>query len=282
MMILVTSAAGHTGRVIVSKLVAAGFDVKATDINPAVKDLPGIREGVVADLTRADEIDKLIADVDSVVEIPPLFVAEEADIGKYLTDQLAAAHKQFIFISVTHPILSTLRQHLMKRDVEEHMIYTGMVKDYQYTILQPMHYMHNFNPNMVHETSAYNIFSDINTKLSYVAPEDVGDVVVEVAQNPEKHNKATYELVGTDYASPVDLVALYNRLTGEHAVAKRVDMTEFLNQAGIQNVYSRDAFRHLADTYSKWGLDGNSNVLRLLLGRKPTSYEDYMKQQIKF
>ncbi|HAT55864.1 MAG TPA: NmrA family protein [Lactobacillus sp.] len=281
-MILVTSAAGHTGRIIVQKLVDAGFEVKATDINPAVTDLPGIKQGVVADLTRADQLDALIANVDSVVEIPPLFVAEEADIGRYLTDRLAEAHKQFIFVSVTHPILSTLRQHIMKRDIEEHMIYTGMLKDYQYTILQPMHYMHNFNPNVVHETGAYNIFYDINTKLSYVAPEDVGDVVVEVAQNPEKHNKATYELVGNDYASPADLVALYNRLTGEHAVAKQVEMTTFLNQAGIQNVYSRDAFRHLASTYSKWGLDGNPNVLRFLLGREPTTYEDYMKQQINF
>ena len=50
-MILVTSAAGNTGRIMVQKLVEAGLDVLATDINPKVKDLPGIKKAVVGDLT---------------------------------------------------------------------------------------------------------------------------------------------------------------------------------------------------------------------------------------
>ncbi|WP_252904455.1 hypothetical protein [Secundilactobacillus silagei] len=43
-MITVTSAAGHAGSHVVKALVDAGFEVGAADINPAVKDLPGIKQ----------------------------------------------------------------------------------------------------------------------------------------------------------------------------------------------------------------------------------------------
>jgi nucleoside-diphosphate-sugar epimerase len=46
-MILVTSAAGNTGRVMVKKLVEAGLDVLAADINPKVNELPGIKKAMV-------------------------------------------------------------------------------------------------------------------------------------------------------------------------------------------------------------------------------------------
>lgn len=65
--------------------------------------------------------------------------------------------EQFVFISVTHPILTTLLQHVAKRDVEEHLIYKGMETGLTYTILQPMHYMHNFDPEMVKSTGEYRI-----------------------------------------------------------------------------------------------------------------------------
>lgn len=284
-MILVTSANGHTGRSIIKQLVKQGLDVRATDISPATTELKqqlGVKETVVGDLTSLATIREVVQGVDQVVYIPPLFIAEEATIGKFLIDESVKQHvKQFVMISVTHSIMSTLLQHTAKREVEEYLMYQELEHHFNYTILQPMHYMHNFDPQVVHETGVYSIFYDINTRLSYVDSDDVGVVLAKVLADPVHHNRATYELVGPDFLSPSELATQYNEVTGENAIAKRVNLDEFLDNAGFMNVYSRDAMTHLANTYSKWGLAGNPNVLEWLLERKPTTFKQYVAAKIK-
>lgn len=280
-MILITSAAGNTGRIMVENFVNAGFEVAATDISEKVKDLPGIKKAFVGDLTNQSFIDEVVAQVDQIVYIPPLFMAQETLIGKHLIDS-AIKHnlKQFIFISVTHPILTTLLQHVAKRDVEEYLLYRGMETQLPYTILQPMHYMHNFNPNVVSDTLEYQIFYDVDTPLNYVDTQDVAEVACNVARDIQHHNKATYELIGTSAYSPNDLVTRFNELTGKKAKAVYIDVNDFLDQIGATDLYFREAFQQLAYSYSKWGLDGNPNVLTYLLGRTPTSFEDYVKRSL--
>lgn len=108
-MITVTSAAGHTGRFIVKVLVDTGLEVGATDINPAIKDLPGISQSFVGDLTDIKFIDTLTKASDQIVYIPPLFSPQEVLIGNQMVDSSAAnGVSQFIFIYVTHPILTSL------------------------------------------------------------------------------------------------------------------------------------------------------------------------------
>lgn len=280
-MILVTSAAGNTGRTMVQKLVEAGLDVLATDINPKVKDLPGIKKAMVGDLTDLSFIDALMQEASKVVYIPPLFSAEEALIGQRMVDK-AIEHKieHFVFISVIHPILTSLLQHTAKRDVEEYLIVKGMETQCSYTILQPMHYMHNFNPKMVAETGEYRIFYDVDSKVGYVATEDVGEVAVKVLNDPAKHNKATYELVGTKAYSPNDLVKMFNQITGKKAVSAYVDVEDFLDQIQANDIFFREGFKHLAHSYTTWGLDGNPNVLTWLLGHEPTSFEQYVENKL--
>lgn len=281
-MILVTSAAGNTGRIMVQKLVEAGLDVLATDINPKVKDLPGIKKAMVGDLTDLSFIDALMQEASMVVYIPPLFSAEEALIGQRMVDK-AIEHKaeHFVFISVIHPILTSLLQHTAKRDVEEYLIVKGMETQCSYTILQPMHYMHNFNPQMVAETGEYRIFYDVDSKVGYVATEDVGEVVVKALTDTAKHNKATYELVGTEAYSPNDLVKMFNQITGKKAVSAYIDVEDFLDQIQANDLFFREGFKHLAHSYTTWGLDGNPNVLTWLLGHEPMSFEKYVEEKLK-
>ena len=277
-MILVTSAAGNTGRIMVQKLVEAGFDVLATDINPKVAELPGIKQAMIGDLTDLSFIERLMAKASMVVYIPPLFSAEEALIGQRMVDK-AIEHEieHFVFISVTHPILTSLLQHTAKRDVEEYLIVKGMETQCSYTILQPMHYMHNFNPKMVAETGEYRIFYDVDSKVGYVATEDVGEVAVKVLNDPAKHNKATYELVGTEAYSPNDLVRMFNQVTGKNVKSAYIDVEDFLDQIQANDLFFREGFKHLAHSYTTWGLDGNTNILTWLLEHKPTSFEEYVK-----
>lgn len=280
-MILVTSAAGNTGRIIVQRLVDAGLDVLATDIDPKVKDLNGIKEAMVGDLTDLSFINALMEKATQVVHIPPLFLAQEALIGKRMIDS-AQEHgiEYFLFVSVVHPILSTLLQHTAKREVEEYLVYKGMETQLPYTILQPMHYMHNFNPKVVAESDKYSIFYNVDTKVGYVATEDVADVIIKVFSEGKKHDKATYELVGTPAYSPNDLIAMFNDVTGKKAVTEYVEVNAFLKQIQANDLFFQSAVKQLAYTYSTWGLDGNSNVLTWLLGHEPTNFKDYVKKSL--
>lgn len=285
-MILVTSANGHSGQFIIKQLVKSGYDVRATDISPEtekLKETLGVKEVVVGDITDIRTIRKVVKGVGQIVHIPPLFIAEEALVGKYLIDEAIKANvKQFVFVSVTHPLMSSLLNHTAKRLVEEHLMYQELKAHFNYTILQPMHYMHNFDPNAVKESGKYEIFYNTETKLSYVDPDDVGEVVSKVLADPQKHNRASYELVGPDFLSPKGLVKEFNELTGEHAVAEQVpDLDDFMNQVGFLNVYGRESVKHLAKTYSDYGLAGNPNVLTWLLGRKPTTFKEYVAKQLK-
>ncbi|QBO36627.1 NmrA family protein [Periweissella cryptocerci] len=282
-MILVTSAFGHTGQIFIKQLLAANQEVRAIDINPQVTTLQdlGVKETIVGDLRDADVIRDAVKGVDSILYIPPLFTAEEFYSARYTIDMAVKYNvKHFVFVSVTHPIMSTLLQHTTKRESEEYLVYTGLKTNLKYTILQPMHYMHNFNSQQVLASDKYEIFYDVNTRLSYVDPNDVGTVAVKVLTHPDEHNGATYELVGDDFLSPVELVEQFNELTGKDARATKVEIDDFLDSVGFQNVYTRIAFKQLAKTYSEFGIFGNSTVLTMLLGHKPTNFKEYVQNEL--
>lgn len=281
-MILVTSAAGHSGSAMVKGLVDRGFDVIATDVDPRVKDLPGIKKAMVGDLTDIDFQRQLIDSCDQIVYVPPLFSAEEELIGKSLIDLAVKAKlKQFVFISVIHPILTTLLQHVDKRNVEEHLLYTAMNEDLPYTILQPTHYMHGFTPQKVMETGVYKMFYPVNEKrVTWVDEVDVAEVLAKVVADPQKYNKADLELVGTERLTINECVETFNELTGKHAKAVYQPIDELLDEMGAKDLYFREGFRHLSSTYTKWGLDGNTMVLEWQLGRKPTTFKQYLQRKL--
>lgn len=44
--------------------------------------------------------------------------------------------------------------------------------------------------------------------------------------------------------------------------------------------YHLDAMLRLFDHYGRYGITGNSNVLSWLLGRRPTSFEQYVRRSL--
>lgn len=281
-MILVTSAAGHSGSAMVKGLVDAGYDVIASDINPKVKDLPGIKKAMVGDLTDVDFQKELIDSCDQIVYVPPLFNAQEEYIGKAMIDLAVKAHlKQFVFVSVIHPILTTLLQHVDKRNIEEHLLYTAMNEDLPYTILQPTHYMHNFTPKEIMKNGEYKMFFSLDKKsVAWVDEADVAEVCAKVVGDPQKYNKADLELVGTERLTLNECMDIFNEVTGKDYKAIYQPIDEWLDDLGAKDLYFREGFKHLANTYNNWGLDGNTSVLEWQLGRKPTTFHEYLKREL--
>lgn len=277
-MIFVTSAYGNVGRKIIPQLIKKGLEVRAMDINPAVENLKeiGVKETVCGDASCYQTVKEAMKGCDQVLYIPPFFTYIESKMAEIAVDAAIENNvKQFVMTSVTHPLMSTLLQHTQKLKAEEYLVYAGLKHHLNYTILQPMHYNHNFDVKAVTDTNVYHSFYDINTKLSYVDCEDVGEVCAKVLTETT-HQNATYELCGPDFYSPSDLVDVYNEVTGKNAVAAHIDVEDLCDLMHLNDSYGRECFRRLADTYSEYGIAGNPNVLTWLLGRKPTTFKEYV------
>lgn len=282
-MILVTGAAGGVGTRVIKVLAKKGLKIRAFDISPKVAELASLGvETMQGDARRTEDVAKALAGCDQVLYLPPMFVYDEADMAKRFIDEAVKQNiRQFVMMSVTHPNMSTLTQHTQKLKAEEYLVYKGLSDHLNYTILQPMHYMHNFLVPSVWESGSYDCFYTKTTKLSYVDVMDVAEVAAKVLTE-DGHQNATYELVGKDFLSPVDMVEMFNEITGREAVCNQIEVEAILPYFGNgkYDSYFVQTFKNLAETYGKYGIAGNSNVLTWLLERQPTTFEEYIKREL--
>lgn len=248
-----------------------------------MKNIKGVSASTIGNARSKSDIQNALSGCDKVFYIPPLFVYDEADIAINFVDESAKAGiKHFVMMTVTHPNMSTMPQHTQKLQAESHLVYKGLTDKLGYTILQPMHYMHNFSVPLVWSSNTYQCFYNKTTKLGYVDAKDVAEVAVKVLTE-DGHENATYELVGTDFLSPVNMVDHFNRVAGRAAICEQVAVDDFIDYFGSAKYdsYFVKTFKLLSQTYSDYGIAGNSNVLTWLLGRKPTSFDEYIKREIQ-
>ncbi len=282
-MVLVTAANGRVARRVIPELLKKDLHVKAIDISPQAESLKeiGVDEVFIGDAGDRDTLVKAFEGCDQLLYIPPGGIYTEAKLAKLAIDVAAdVGVRQVVLMTVTHPNMSTLLQHTQKLQAEEHLIYKGLSHNLNYTILQPMHYTHNFPVKQVWDTDMYGCFYTASRKLSYVDTRDVGEIAAKILTE-DGHQNATYELVGDDFLSPEDLVATFNQITGHHAVARQMPIEQVIAASGIKDSFMQEAMRHVSYTYSNYGIAGNSNVLTWLLGRKPTTFAEYVERELK-
>ena len=216
-MILVTSANGRVGRLVIDALVKEGFEIRAIDINPnsgSLKDI-GVKEVIIGDAFDEKVLDAAMEGVDQVVYVPPMLTYFEADMANLCCD-LAIKHqvKQYIYLSVCHSNMRKLLQHDQKLRAEEHLKYVGLRNSFNFTILQPLHYTHNVLVKDMVETGKYINFKPLDRKLGYVDGRDVAEAVAKVAKEGEKHKYATYELCGDIHLSINEIADMFKKISG--------------------------------------------------------------------
>ena len=215
-MLLVTSANGRVGRLCINALVKEGFDIRAIDINPNSESLYdlGVKEVIIGDAFNEKVLDKAMEGIDQVVYVPPMLTYFESQMADLACD-LAIKHgvKQYIYLSVTHPNLTKLLQHKQKLVAEEHLKYVGFQNEFNFTILQPLHYTHNVLVKDMVETGKYVNFKPLDRKLGYVDGRDVAEVVAKIAKEGDKHKYATYELCGDIHLSINEIADMFKEIS---------------------------------------------------------------------
>jgi len=282
-MILVTGAAGKTGRAILKALQAKGAAVRALVHRPEqVEAMAGLgaHQVVVGDMRDRAAMDKATRGVQAVYHICPNMSPDELAIGRVVTSAARAAGvERFVFHSVLHPQTEEMPHHWQKLRVEELLFETGLA----YTILQPAAYMQNtlaYWPRIVEE-GIYAVPYAVDTKLGMVDLEDVAAAAVLVLTGPD-HAGATYELAGGEPLTPAQIAAILAEQLGRPVQAQAVPLDAWERGARASGLgdYQVLTLRQMFRYYERNGFWGNPHVLGWLLGRPPASFEDFVRRTV--
>ena len=283
-MILVTSANGNQGTRLVPKLLEAGHHVRACVQSSASADLlraRGVEDVVVGDLADPAVVARVVRDIESVYHVGPTIHPAERAIGFAMVDAARAAGVgHFVFSSVLHAITTDLVQHEIKRDVEEHLLSSGL----EFTILQPSNYMLPRRLKPVFEDGIFRLSWALDRHQSMVDLEDITDVAALVLDEPERHAAATYELVGPGRFTAHDIGRVLTTVLGREIGVERVKSEGFVDarhddRDSDTRQYQARVVGAIRARYSSHDFLGNPNVLTYLLGRAPTTFEDFVRRE---
>ena len=277
-MILVTGAAGKTGKAVIRALVRRGAPVRAfirNSAHEAALKAIGASEVVVGAMDDPQALARATHGIEAIYHICPNVSPHEMSFAKALVDAATSSGvSRFVYHSVLHPQIEAMPHHWNKLRVEEMLLSSGLA----ITILQPTAYMQNSLAEWDRMVSdgIYRVPYPIETRLSLVDLDDVAEAAATVLTNAG-HSDATYELVGTPPLSQIEIAAAFGRALKKaiRAEAEPVEGWDTRARNAGMDDYSRETLMKMFRAYARDGLTGNSNVLGWLLDRPPTSLADF-------
>jgi uncharacterized protein YbjT (DUF2867 family) len=283
-LLLVTAAHGNQGKLLIPRLLAAGVALRAcvrSDESARALRAAGVTDLVVGDLSDPDVLAQAMNGVEKVYYVGPALHPREREMGIAAIDAARAAGVQhFVFSSVLHAIITDLVQHEIKRDLEEYLISSGL----EFTILQPANYMLRHRLMPAFAQGVFRLSWALDRHQSMVDLGDVTEVAASVLARSDHHAGATYELVAPGRYTAHDLAKIIAGVAGREVIAEQIDADVFLKaslgaDSSTQFPYQARLLRAISKRYSSHDFVGNPNVLTWLLGREPTTFEQFTQRE---
>jgi uncharacterized protein YbjT (DUF2867 family) len=279
-MTLVVGATGLLGAEICRRLASTGKSFRAMvrkTSDPAKKDtLKQLgAELVEADLKDRASLDHACRGATTVVSTPTstissrqegdTFQTVDLDGQKALVDAASAAKvEHYVFVSVSGNLGKQGGNPLIhaKRAVENHLRQSGL----SYTILRPTFFMEIWlSPHLGFDfqNAKATIYGSGKNKISYVSLHNVADFAVAALSNPAARN-AVIELGGPETLSPIEVVRMFERLSGrrfemqfvleEQLQARKTAATNPVEQtfADLMLSAAHDDSIDMSDTFTKF------------------------------
>lgn len=284
MVILVTAAAGNQGRMLVPKLLRLGLPVRAsvrTDASAERLRSLGVDDLIVGDLADPDVQRAAVSGVQKIYHVGATLDPGERAMGFGLIDAAREAGvEHFVFSSVLHSIVTDLVQHEIKRDVEEHLL----ASDLEFTILQPSNYMLPLKLRPAFERGVFELSWSLDRLQSLVDLDDVTDVAVMALTDSARHAAATYDLVAPGRHTAHDLADVIARVLDRPIAVREIDADAYAkawlgDRDPAEAPHQLRVLRGISARYSAHDFVGNPNVLTWLLGREPTSFEQFVSRE---
>jgi uncharacterized protein YbjT (DUF2867 family) len=280
-MILVTGAAGKTGRAVIRALTAKGEAVRALVHRPeqirSVEAL-GAQQVVVGDMRVQAIMDQVAQGVRAAYHICPNVSPDEATIGQVaiMAARLARV-EHFVYHSVLHPQVEAMPHHWQKLRVEEQLFESGL----SHTILQPAAYMQNVLAHwgQIMEQGVYPVPYAVETRLGMVDLEDVAEAAA-VVLTELGHAGAVYELAGAEVLSQTEVATILSQQLGRPVRAEAVPLETWERRARESGLgaYQVETLVRMFCYYERYGFWGNPRVLSWLLGRPPTTFAAFVER----
>jgi uncharacterized protein YbjT (DUF2867 family) len=293
--VLVTAAFGNQAQLLIPMLARAGKRVRAMRASGdlgALKAL-GAAEAMHGDASDPATLKRAMQGVETVYHIGPALHPREQAMGMAVVDAAEAAGvKHLVFSSVLHPNIGSLIQHKIKLAIEERIVLSKL----NFTILQPTNYILPAWFQPVFNTGVFRLWWSMDRRQSIIILEDYAEAATKVICEGSKHYSATYELSSADCLTGHEIAAIVTKVTGRPIKTESVSPADFLlkyrklpsmearRAAGLpvrleDYKYELEVFTAIGSTYDRHDFVGNANVLTWLLGRQPTSMEEYTTRQ---
>lgn len=279
-MVLVTGAAGKSGRAVIEALVGRGAAVRALIRDESKSEMvlsAGASGFVVGDMGDSAVYREAMRGVSAVYFICPNVHPNELEFAKLAIEGAKTAGvSRFVYHSVLHPQVEAMPHHWLKMRVEEALFASRL----SFTILQPAAYMQNVLANWseIVDEGVYRVPYSAESRHSMVDLEDVAEAAATVLLD-SGHEYAVYELAGPEALSQREVARIVAERIGRPVVVEEVPIEHWREQAvgnGIGS-YQIEALTKMFAYYDKYGLVGNPRILGQLLKRPPTTFATFVE-----
>ena len=280
-MILVTGAAGKTGRAVTRALAARGEAVRALVHRPEQSQFVqalGAQEVIAGDMRLQATLEQATEGVRAVYHICPNMCPDEVAIGQaMIAAARSAGVEHLVYHSVLHPQTEAMPHHWQKLRVEERLFESGLST----TILQPAAYMQNVLAywETIVGQGVYPVPYAVETRLGMVDLEDVAEAAA-MALTEAGHTGATYELAGAEVLSQTEVAVILGQGLGRPVRAQAVPLDAWEQRARGSGLgdYQVETLIQMFRYYERFGFWGNPRVLGWLLGRPPTGFGAFVER----
>ena len=295
-MILVTGAAGKTGRGVIRALAKKGRRVRALVHRDAQKNLAessGAQEVIVGDMHEKGTLRAAVQGARAIYHICPNIRPDELLTGRVaIAAARAAGVERFVFHSVLHPQIQAMPHHWNKLLVEEALLESQL----PYTILQPSNYMQNvlagllpsdYKQNvlagwrMIIESGVYMVPYSVksSTRTNMVDLEDVA-LAASVVLTEQGHLGATYELAGPDILTQTEIAQILSKHLERKVRVEELSVDAWIRDAKAIGMgdYQIETLAKMFQYYDRYDFLGNSFTLSSLIGRAPTSFDAFIER----
>ena len=282
-MILLTGAAGKTGKAILNTILPHGVSVRSLVRSSTqaeeIRSIGG-KHIALGDLRDNESLAEAMKGITSIYYICPNMAPDELEIGKNLV-RLAKQNgvTRIIYHSVFHPQVENMPHHWQKMRMEEHLFESGL----EFTILQPCAYMQNILSSWqsIVENGIYAVPYATSSRISIVDLQDVA-AVAETVLTQRDHKNSIYELAGPEPLSQNELAEILSGELKRPVEASALDRTAWAENARNSGLDERSitTLIKMFEYYEQNGLVGNSNVLSYLLKRPATRFAEFIQSYI--
>ena len=274
-MILITGASGNVGKEVLKQIAATGAKVRAAfqTVSKAAAAPSGV-EIVTMDYTQPPTLQAALEGVERVFLVGPPAPNLPALERKAVDEIKHSGVRHVVKLSAMGGRDAIFpRQHA---DSEDYIKSSGVA----YTFLRPNGFMQNFVTYNGATINTQNAFygSQGEGEVSHIDLRDIAAIAVKTLTQDGHEGKA-YTLTGPEALSNARVAEILSEDTGREI--KYVDLPaeqfkQALVEAGLPE-WSADALLDLQQFYRRGGASAVTRDAEQLLGRKPTSFEQFSR-----